>query len=119
MNKANHRAFARPVAPVQIRDPALIAATKYQGIYKDYTALAKVEGHLSESKNLDRMHDRWAGALEKAMGTTPTTWPGILALLDICTDNGSIGESIDELKAGVKSISAGVRRLLATNFKAA
>ncbi|HEV2508646.1 hypothetical protein [Bosea sp. (in: a-proteobacteria)] len=119
MNKANHRAFARAEAPAKIHDPALIAAIKYRVIYNDYMVLAKTEGCSSEDKNLERMHERWAGALEKALATIPTTWPGVLALLEICTDNGSIGEDIDELKAGVNSISNGVRRLLSDEFKAA
>ena len=119
MNKANHRAFARAGALAKIHDPALIAATKYQGIFKDYQDLAKAERRPDESKSFERMHERWASALEKALDTVPTTWPGVLALLDICTDNGSIGEGIDELKAGVNSIATGVRRLLSEEFKAA
>lgn len=64
------------------------------------------------------MFKRWLAALERAVNTVPTTWAGVVALLDICTDDGSIGESIEDLQDGVNSISAGVRRLLATEFKA-
>jgi hypothetical protein len=119
MNKANHRAFVRAETLVKIRDPALIAATKYKRIYKDYQDLVRREPHPDESENLERVHERWETALQKALQTVPTTWPGILALLDICTDDGSIGESIDELKAGVNSIASGVQRLLSEEFKAA
>lgn len=119
MNKANHRAFARLEVPVLNRDPAIIKTEKFKEISADYEKLIKAEGHLVQSDNLDRMHKKWQKALYKALDAMPTSWAGVVALLELCLDESAIGDNADELRGGVRSTLAGVRRLLSTELKAA